>query len=239
MTRSTWRVSGPPVKRHGKSGERPCRNCGAPLSRIFANLGTSPLANAFIHSDRADRMEPFYPLHAFVCDACFLVQLGQYEKPEAIFGEDAYFSSYSESWLRHAADFAAKMVGRFGFGPASLDVEVASNDGYLLQCFRGRGITVLGIEPAANVARVAAKKGIPSEIAFFGGATAQRLRDAGRAPDLMVANNVLAHVPELHDFAEGFRILLAPDGIATFGFPHLLRLIEHDQFDTIYHEHFS
>jgi C-methyltransferase C-terminal domain/Putative zinc binding domain/Methyltransferase domain len=221
------------------SSNHPCRVCGMPLSRTFANLGTSPLANAFIHPDRADRMEPFHPLHAFVCDTCFLVQLRQYETPEAIFGDYAYFSSYSESWLRHAADFAVKMVGRFGFGPASLVVEVASNDGYLLQYFRERGIPVLGVEPAANVARIAAKKGIPSEIAFFGAATARRLRDAGCAPDLMVANNVLAHVPELHDFVEGFQILLASDGIATFEFPHLLRLIEHNQFDTIYHEHFS
>lgn len=138
------------------SSNHPCRVCGTPLSRTFANLGTSPLANAFIHPDRADRMEPFYPLHAFVCDACFLVQLGQYETPEAVFGDYAYFSSYSESWLRHAADFAAKMVGRFGLGPASLVMEVASNDGYL----RERGIPVLGVEPAANVERVAAKKGI-------------------------------------------------------------------------------
>ncbi len=221
------------------SSGRSCRICGAPLSRTFANLGTSPLANAFIHPERADRMEPFYPLHAFVCDACFLVQLAEYETPHAIFGDYAYFSSYSESWLRHAAEFAAMMVGRFGLSSASLVVEVASNDGYLLQYFRERGVPVLGVEPAANVARVAAEKGIPSETAFFGAATARRLREAGRAPDLMVANNVLAHVPDLHDFVEGFRILLAPDGIATFEFPHLLRLIEHNQFDTIYHEHFS
>lgn len=221
------------------SSDPPCRICGTPLSRTFANLGASPLANAFIRPDRADRMEPFYPLHAFVCDVCSLVQLGQYETPEAIFGDYAYFSSYSESWLRHAADFAAKTVGRLGLGPASLVVEVASNDGYLLQYFRERGIPVLGVEPAANVARAAEEKGIPSEIAFFGTATARRLREAGCAPDLMVANNVLAHVPELHDFVEGFRLLLAPDGVATFEFPHLLRLIEHNQFDTIYHEHFS
>lgn len=217
----------------------PCRLCGAPLSRTFANLGMSPLANAFVRPDRADRMEASYPLHAFVCDACRLVQLAQYQTAESIFTDYAYFSSYSESWLRHASQYAAQMVERSALGPASLVVEVASNDGYLLQFFRELGIPVLGIEPAANVARAAAAKGIATEVAFFGTATARRLHSTGRRPDLMVANNVLAHVPDLHDFVEGFRILLAPGGVATFEFPHLLRLIEHNQFDTIYHEHFS
>ena len=223
----------------GTDSGRPCRICSAPLSRTFIDLGELPLANSFIHPDRIDQMEPFYPLHAFVCDDCQLVQLAEYEPPPSIFGDYAYFSSYSESWLRHAADYAAMMVERLGLGTTALVVEVASNDGYLLQYFRQRGISVLGVDPAENVAKVAVKKGIPSEVAFFGRATAWRLRETGHAPDLMVANNVLPHVPDLHDFVEGFRVLLAPGGIATFEFPHLMRLIEHNQFDTIYHEHFS
>ncbi len=226
--------SGSPNNGHGD-----CRICATPLSRTFANLGMSPLANSFVAADRAERMEPFYPLHAFVCERCRLVQLAEFETPEAIFGDYLYFSSFSPSWLRHAEAYAAKMTERFGLGAASLVVEIASNDGYLLQYFQRRGIPVLGVEPAANVAEVAREKGIPSEVAFFGAATAQRLRDAGFAPDLMAANNVLAHVPDLHDFVEGFRVLLAPGGVATFEFPHLLRLMEHNQFDTIYHEHFS
>jgi SAM-dependent methyltransferase len=221
------------------NSNRPCRICGAPLTRTFVNLGTSPLANAFIRPDRVERMEPFYPLHVFVCDDCHLVQLAEHAAPQEIFGDYAYFSSYSESWLHHAANYASMMVERFGLGSTTLVVEVASNDGYLLKYFRRRGIPVLGVEPATNVAEAAVKNGIPSEVAFFGTATAERLHKAGHAPELMVANNVVAHVPDLHDFIEGFRILLAPGGIATFEFPHLLRLIEHNQFDTIYHEHFS
>ena len=221
------------------NGHGSCRICAAPLSRTFANLGMSPLANSFVAPDRAERMEPFYPLHAFVCERCRLVQLAEFETPEAIFGDYLYFSSFSPSWVRHAEAYAAAMAERFGLGAGSLVVEVASNDGYLLQHFQRRGVAVLGIEPAANVAEAAREKGIPSEVAFFGAATARRLRDAGHAPDLMAANNVRAHVPDLHDFVEGFRVLLAPGGVATFEFPHLMRLMEHNQFDTIYHEHFS
>ena len=231
---SVTNVSDPSQNGHGA-----CRICGTPLSRTFANLGMSPLANSFVNANRAERMEPFYPLHAFVCERCRLVQLAEFETPEAIFGDYLYFSSFSPSWLRHAEAYAAKMVERFGLGAGSLVVEIASNDGYLLQYFQRRGIPVLGVEPAANVAEVAREKGIPSEVAFFGAATAQRLRDAGYSPDLTAANNVLAHVPDLHDFVEGFRVLLGPGGVATFEFPHLLRLMEHNQFDTIYHEHFS
>ena len=216
-----------------------CRICWVPLRRTFANLGMSPLANSFVSPDRAERMEPFYPLHALVCEECRLVQLAEFETPQAIFGDYLYFSSFSESWLRHAETYAARMTERFGLSGKSLVIEVASNDGYLLQYFRRAGIQVLGVEPAANVAKAAEAKGIPSEVAFFGATTARRLREAGRQPDLMAANNVLAHVPDLHDFVEGFRILLAPSGVATFEFPHLLRLMEHNQFDTIYHEHFS
>ena len=199
----------------------------------------SPLSNAFVAPERAGAMEPFYPLHARVCDACHLVQLEAFETPEQIFGDYLYFSSYAESWLRHAEAYAAEMVARFGLGAASQVVEVASNDGYLLQYFAARGVPVLGVEPAANVAAVAREKGIPTEVAFFGVATAQRLKAAGVAPQLMAANNVLAHVPELNDFVAGFAVLLAPGGVLTVEFPHLLRLMQQNQFDTIYHEHFS
>ena len=216
-----------------------CRACGTPLRETFADLGMSPLANSFIHSDHADKMEPFYPLHAFVCSACRLVQLAEFETPQAIFGDYSYFSSFSDSWLRHAETYATRMIERFGIGREALVIEVASNDGYLLQYFARQGIPVLGIDPAANVAAAAKGRGIPTEVAFFGAATATRLAEAGRRPDLIAANNVLAHVPNLHDFIEGFRILLAPHGVVTFEFPHLLRLIQENQFDTIYHEHFS
>lgn len=216
-----------------------CRCCGAALRDTFVNLGLSPLANSFIPADRAGRMEPFYPLHAFVCGTCWLVQLAEFESPQAIFGDYLYFSSFAASWLQHAERYAETMTRRFGLDGNSLVVEVASNDGYLLQYFKRNGIPVMGVDPAANVARHAIAKGIPTEIAFFGAETAARLRDQGAAPKLMTANNVLAHVPDLHDFVEGFHILLAEDGVATFEFPHLLRLIAENQFDTIYHEHFS
>ncbi len=216
-----------------------CRFCQAPLHESFADLGMTPLSNAFIAPDRAGAMEPFYPLHAYVCSACRLVQLEEFESPQHIFGDYIYFSSYSESWLRHAEAYAAKMTQRLDLGADALVVEIASNDGYLLQYFRQRGIRVLGVEPAANVAAVAERKGIPSEVAFFGVQTATRLRAQGVAPDLMAANNVLAHVPDINDFVRGFAILLKPGGVVTVEFPHLLRLIGESQFDTIYHEHFS
>lgn len=216
-----------------------CRCCGAGFHETFVDLGLSPLANSFVASDRADRMEPFYPLHAYVCGECWLVQLAEFETPQAIFGDYLYFSSFAESWLRHAEQYAARMTERFKLDARSLVVEVASNDGYLLQYFKRSGIPVLGVDPAANVAQHAISKGIPTEIAFFGAETAERLRGQGVRPTLMAANNVLAHVPNLHDFVEGFRVLLAEDGVATFEFPHLLRLIAETQFDTIYHEHFS
>lgn len=216
-----------------------CRNCGAPLRETFADLGMSPLANAFITQGRRDQMEPFYPLHALVCSQCLLVQLAEFESAETIFGDYLYFSSYSESWLRHAERYAEAMTQRFALGSDTLVVEVASNDGYLLQFFQRAGVPVLGVDPAANVAHAAVDLGIPTEIAFFNADTALRLRADGHTASLMTANNVLAHVPDLHPFVEGFRILLSPGGVATFEFPHLLRLIELRQFDTIYHEHFS
>ena len=218
---------------------RICRACQAPLQESFADLGMTPLSNAFISADKARAMEPFYPLHAYVCSACRLVQLEAFESPQHIFGDYIYFSSYSESWLRHAETYAEKMTRRLGLGAAALVVEIASNDGYLLQYFQQRGVKVLGVEPAANVAAAAAEKGVPSEVAFFGVQTATRLRERGVAPDLMVANNVLAHVPDINDFVGGFAILLQPDGVITFEFPHLLRLMQECEFDTIYHEHFS
>ncbi|HEY1933714.1 MAG TPA: class I SAM-dependent methyltransferase [Acetobacteraceae bacterium] len=216
-----------------------CRFCGSALSETFADLGMSPLSNAFIAPDGAARMEPFYPLHAYVCGTCFLVQLQQYESPQAIFGDYSYFSSYSESWLQHAEAYVAEMADRFALGAGSHMLEIASNDGYLLQYALGRGLSVLGIEPAANVAAVAVGKGIPTEVAFFGEATARALRARGVTPDVIVANNVMAHVPDLNDFVRGLAVLLPPDSVLTVEFPHLLRLIRQNQFDTIYHEHFS
>lgn len=216
-----------------------CRLCGAGLSRTFADLRVSPLANSFVPGDGGDRMEPFYPLHVFVCTECWLVQLREFESPSGIFSNYLYFSSFSESWLRHAERYAGDMVRRFALTGDSFACEVASNDGYLLQYLKAAGVRVLGVDPARNVAESAIARGIPTEVAFFGAATATRLRAEHGPADLMTANNVLAHVPDIHDFAEGFHILLGEHGTATFEFPHLLRLIEQNQFDTIYHEHFS
>ena len=184
-------------------------------------------------------MEPFYPLHVYVCDNCLLVQLEEYESAAHIFGDYLYFSSYSQLWLQHCREYARQMAERYRLSASSLVVEVASNDGYLLQYFKERGVGVLGVEPAANVAKIAIDKGIPTDVAFFGADTARRLVDAGKQADLTAANNVLAHVPDLNDFVAGFKILLKPTGVATFEFPHLLQLIRECQFDTIYHEHFS
>jgi SAM-dependent methyltransferase len=216
-----------------------CRSCGAPLSRTFVDLGLSPLSNSFVPRERLDRSEVFYPLHAFVCDRCLLVQLEEFETPTEIFSDYAYFSSHSTTWLAHSAAYTRLMIERFALGRDSKVVEIASNDGYLLQYFRDAAVPVLGVEPAANVAKAAIARGIPTEIAFFGKSTAERLCDGGHAADLMAANNVLAHVPDILDFVAGFAVLLKPEGVATFEFPHLVRLIEGKQFDTIYHEHFS
>jgi SAM-dependent methyltransferase len=216
-----------------------CRSCAAPLTRSVVDLGSSPVANSMIRADAADRMEPTFPLHAFVCEGCHLVQLIDFESPEALFGDYTYFSSYSESWLAHARHYCAAMTERLGLGAQSKVVEVASNDGYLLRWFVEAGVPVLGVEPAANVAEVARAAGVPTEAVFFGRATAERLKAQGHAADLMAANNVLAHVPDINDFVAGFAVLLKPTGTVTFEFPHLLNLIEQIQFDTIYHEHFS
>jgi SAM-dependent methyltransferase len=221
------------------TGAKRCRFCDAELTRTFVDLGRSPLANSLLRADDIDRSEPTYPLHVFVCERCLLVQVPEFAPAADIFSDYLYFSSYSQLWLDHCRDYANRMVERYRLNASSLVVEVASNDGYLLQYFKERGIDVLGVEPAANVAQAAQGKDIATEVAFFGVETARRLRAAGTSADLMAANNVLAHVPDLHDFVGGFKILLKPHGTATFEFPHLLRLMAENQFDTIYHEHFS
>jgi 2-polyprenyl-3-methyl-5-hydroxy-6-metoxy-1,4-benzoquinol methylase len=199
----------------------------------------SPLSNAYLRPELLNQMEPFYPLCVRVCGNCFLVQLEEFEQPDKIFGNYAYFSSYSESWLNHARQYCERMVDEFQLDQRSLVLEIASNDGYLLQNFRARNIPVLGIEPAQNVARAAREKGIPTLSKFFGAQTANELAGSGQQADLIVGNNVLAHVPQLLDFVAGLKLALKPKGIITLEFPHLLRLIEGNQFDTIYHEHFS
>ncbi len=216
-----------------------CRFCRKSLKHTFVDVGMSPLSNAFLRQEQLNSAEKFYPLHAYVCEDCLLVQLEQFESPDQIFSDYAYFSSYSDSWLRHAKAYTELMVERFGFNPSSQVIEIASNDGYLLQYFQQKGIPVLGIEPAANVARVAEDKGIPSLVKFFGVETAKALASEGKSADLLLGNNVLAHVPDLNDFVAGMKIVLKPQGILTMEFPHLLQLVEQNQFDTIYHEHFS
>lgn len=218
----------------------PCRFCGAELEHTFCDLGMSPLSNAFLSASQLVEMEPFYPLHLYVCGNCFLVQLRQFETPQRIFSDEyAYFSSYSDTWLEHARAYTDQMVSRFEFGPASMVVEIASNDGYLLQYFKRRNVPVLGIEPAANCARAAEKAGIPTLVKFFGAELAAQLQAQGKSADLLLGNNVLAHVPALNDFVRGLKLLLKPQGLITMEFPHLLNLMRENQFDTIYHEHFS
>jgi SAM-dependent methyltransferase len=217
-----------------------CRFCRAPLVHRFCDLGMSPLSNANVAADELGRAEKFYPLCAFVCVQCWLVQLPEHESPDRIFAQDyAYFSSFSDSWLAHARRYAETMIERQGYGPQSLIVELASNDGYLLQYFQERAVPVLGVEPAANCAAEAQRRGIPTLVRFFGLATAREIAPQHGQADLIVANNVLAHVPDLNDFVAGIAHLLKADGIVTVEFPHLLQLIRGNQFDTIYHEHYS
>jgi SAM-dependent methyltransferase len=217
----------------------PCRFCNAPLQSVFADLGMSPLANSYLGEEELATGERYYPLRALVCDECLLVQLPAAAAPEEIFSDYAYFSGYSTSWVEHARRYADQVCERFGLDERSRVVEVASNDGYLLQHFLKRGIPVLGIEPAANVARAAEAIGIPTVVEFLSAESGARLRAEGHSADLLVGNNVLAHVPDLHSFVAGLKALLAPQGVLTMEFPHLLRLMEETQFDTIYHEHFS
>jgi SAM-dependent methyltransferase len=216
-----------------------CRFCATPLRRNFVDLGMSPLCESYVSADRLNGMEAFYPLHVYVCDQCFLVQLEEYVSASDIFSDYAYFSSYSDSWLEHASRYTDTMVSRFGLDEKSYVVEIASNDGYLLQYFVKKGIPCLGVEPAANVARVAVEKGVPTAVKFFGVETARELKTQGHAADLLLGNNVLAQVPDLNDFVAGMKILLKPSGVITMEFPHLVRLMQENQFDTIYHEHFS
>jgi hypothetical protein len=216
-----------------------CRICDAPLERVFVDLGMSPLANSYLSEDDLAGSERFYPLRALVCDECLLVQLPAAAAPEEIFSDYAYFSAYSTSWVDHARRYADQMCARFGLDEHSRVIEVASNDGYLLQHFLQRGIPVLGIEPAANVARAAEAIGIPTVVEFLSAESGARLRADGHRADLLVGNNVLAHVPDLHSFVSGMKVLLAEQGVLTMEFPHLLRLMEETQFDTIYHEHYS
>ena len=213
-------------------GDAPCRFCGAPLESVFVDLGASPLANSYLTAAQVNGMEPFYPLRALVCGKCFLVQLEEFETPAQIFSDYAYFSSYSSSWLEHCRRYTELMVDREGLGEASQVVEIASNDGYLLQYFRAQGVPVLGIEPAANVAEVAVQKGVPTLVEFFGRETATAVAAQSQA-DLLLGNNVLAHVPDLNDFVAGMKILLKQGGVITMEFPHLMRLIEEVQWDTI------
>jgi C-methyltransferase C-terminal domain/Putative zinc binding domain/Methyltransferase domain len=218
-----------------------CRSCGAPLTAVLVDLGMTPISNAFVRADHASFSERFYPLKSFVCDRCWLVQLEDFETPETHFhAEYVYFSSFSDSWLAHARSFVEKAVARLALGTGSRVVEVGSNDGYLLQYFVQRGIPCLGVDPAANCAKAAWElRLVPTEVAFFGSKAATRLREQGGTADLIIANNVLAHVPDINDFVAGFKILLSEQGVATFEFPHVLEMIRNVEFDTIYHEHYS
>ena len=216
-----------------------CRSCSAPLEKTFVDLGVSPLSNSYVPLDRASDGERFYPLHALVCGRCFLVQLEAFETPESIFGDYAYLSSYSTSWLEHSQRYVAAAIARLGLGTEDLVMEAASNDGYLLQYFVRAGIPALGIEPARNVAAIAQERGVRTVSVFLGGETGAALASEHGKADLVIANNVIAHVPDVHDFVDGLRALLAENGTISVEFPHLLRLIEFVQYDTIYHEHFS
>jgi SAM-dependent methyltransferase len=217
-----------------------CRHCHAELTLPFLDLGTAPPSNAYLSREQLDAPETWYPLRVFACTACWLVQTQDYAHHGELFASDyAYFSSYSDSWLRHARGYVEAMTRRFELGAGSLVVEVASNDGYLLQYVQAKGIPCLGIEPTAGTAKVARAKGIDVREEFFGRELARRLATEGRAADLTAANNVLAHVPDINDFVAGFALLLKPNGVATFEFPHLMRLVAECQFDTVYHEHFS
>jgi hypothetical protein len=227
-------------KEHETAGPpHPCMFCGAPLRVTFVDLGMSPLCESYVSRESLNLMERFYPLRAFVCESCFLVQLDEYVSPAEIFSEYAYFSSYSDSWVRHMKDYADMIVARIGLGRRSFVAEIASNDGYLLQHFVAKGIPVLGIEPAANIAKVAVAKGIPTLVEFFGEKLAQRLKAEDKQADLVAGANILAQVPDVNDFVRGIKILLKPHGVVTIEFPHLANLIRENQFDTIYHEHFS
>lgn len=217
-----------------------CRHCQQQLEQVFIDLGHSPPSNSYLSKEALKREEVYYPLKVFVCGSCFLVQVDEYKKATEIFdSEYAYFSSVSKSWLEHSKAYTDQMVGEFGFNDSSLVVEIASNDGYLLQYFKEKNIAVLGIEPTASTAKVAREKGITTVERFFGVELANELVNGGQRADLLLGNNVLAHVPDINDFVKGLKIVLKEDGVVTMEFPHLLQLVANNQFDTIYHEHFS
>ncbi|NMF60994.1 class I SAM-dependent methyltransferase [Pseudanabaena yagii] len=216
-----------------------CRFCKTDLKHSFVDLGMSPLSNSYLKAEQLNQSEKFYPLHTYVCSKCLLIQLEEFESPDHIFSDYAYFSSYSNSWLKHCQQYTNLMIEKFSLSQSSQVIEIASNDGYLLQYFHNQQIPVLGIEPAVNVAKVAIAKGINTTVKFFGVATAQELVSQAQQADLLLGNNVLAHVPDINDFVAGMQIALKPDGVITMEFPHLLQLINQNQFDTIYHEHFS
>jgi len=227
-----------PAKTAPTVGSR-CRFCNSPLNHVFVDLGMSPLCESYVPAENLNQMEPFYPLRVYVCEKCFLVQLDEYVAPEHIFTEYAYFSSYADSWVEHSRRYVDMIIERLGLTRNSLAVEVASNDGYLLQHFLPHGIPILGIEPAANVAKAAEARGVATRVEFFGRDCARKLVAEGTQADLLLGNNVLAQVPDLNDFVAGMKILLKPGGVITMEFPHLMRLMAENQFDTIYHEHFS
>ncbi len=227
------------ISEHQRNGQPTCRFCGAPVRLTFVDLGMSPPCQSFLPAHRIREMEPFYPLHVFACEECFLVQLEVFVRPEDIFTEYAYFSAYATSWVEHAREYVEMIRQRLDLGPDDFVVELASNDGYLLQHFVGSGTPILGIDPAANVAPDAESRGVPTLVAFFGQEIALKLAGEGKRASLIVGNNVLAQVPDLNDFVAGVRTLLRDDGTATFEFPHLLHLIDRLEYDTIYHEHFS
>ncbi len=216
-----------------------CLFCSAPLRQTFVDLGMSPLCESYLPAEALNQVERFYPLHAYVCERCFLVQVQQYVSPEAIFTEYAYFSSFSDSWLAHAKAYVDMIASRLGLSGTSRVIELGSNDGYLLQYFVAKGMPVLGVEPARNVAEAAVARGVPTHVAMFGRQTARELQAQGLQADLLIGNNVLAQVPDVNDFVAGMKLLLKPGGVITMEFPHLMRLMQENQFDTIYHEHFS
>ena len=216
-----------------------CRFCDSPLKYTFVDLGVSPLANSYIHPDNSQKMEAFYPLHVYVCESCFLVQLDDFISPESIFREYSYFSGFSDTWLKHTKNYTDQIIERFHFNSSNLIIELASNDGSLLKNFKEKDIPVLGIEPAENVAKLAETRGIQTITKFFGVKTATELVIEKIHADLLLGNNVLAHVPDINDFVKGMKIILKPKGIITMEFPHLMQLMDNNQFDTIYHEHFS
>ena len=238
MTAPVAEASPAPVRATSRAAGG-CLFCGAPLQHTFVDLGKSPLCESYLSAEQLTQMEPFYPLHVYVCAECFLVQLPVHVSGEEIFTEYAYFSSYSDSWLAHARRYTEQMISQLGLTSSSQVIEVASNDGYLLQYFTERGIPALGIEPAANVAKVAREKGVDTLVKFFGRATANELVADGKSADVLLGNNVLAQVPDVNDFVAGLQIALKPRGVITIEFPHLMQLVANNQFDTIYHEHYS